>query len=170
MFFVEYFLWNVECEMRNEECNSRVSACYRRDASNRLAACHIPRISFLIICFVLLPFLSACDYDETVELCDVTVQLVYPEDSVDPYPGVRVELKDAYSSVFVSSTDAMGVAHFRVTPGIYEASSATQLTDDSGETWWRYNFNGVRSMIIISPDSLNQIRMDLKMSKKRIVH
>jgi len=25
-------------------------------------------------------------------------------------------------------------------------------------------------MIIISPDSLNQIRMDLKMSKKRIVH
>ena len=172
---------NVECEMRNEECNSRVSACYRRDArmrddvrawSNLIphSTFHIPRISFLIICFVLLPFLSACDYDETVELCDVTVQLVYPEDSVDPYPGVRVELKDAYSSVFVSSTDAMGVAHFRVTPGIYEASSATQLTDDSGETWWRYNFNGVRSMIIISPDSLNQIRMDLKMSKKRIVH
>ena len=126
------------------------------------------KILFYIIAIALV--LSACDYDETIDICTVTVRLVYPKDSVDPYAGVRVELKEAYSSVFVDSTDAMGVAHFRVPPGIYEASSATQLTNSTGETWWRYNFNGVRSMIIVSPDSTNQILMDLKMSKKRIVH
>ena len=114
-------------------------------------------------------FTASCTYDETLDTCDVSVQLVYPEDSVDPYKGVRVELKDAAASVFVDSTDAYGVARFRVPPGIYEASSATQLIDSTGDTWWRYNFNGVRSMIIISPDSTNQIQIDLMMSKRRIV-
>lgn len=113
---------------------------------------------------------SSCTYDETLEVCNVTVRLRYPENSVDPYKGVRVELKDAAASVFVDSTDAYGVARFRVPPGIYEASSSTQLTDSTGDTWWRYNFNGVSSMIIISPDSTNQIQIDLMMSKKRIVH
>ena len=116
-----------------------------------------------------LALLCACSYDETLDTCDVSVQLVYPEDSVDPYKGVCVELKDAAASVFVDSTDAYGVTRFRVPPGIYEASSATQLIDSTGDTWWRYNFNGVRSMIIISPDSTNQIQIDLMMSKRRIV-
>ena len=120
--------------------------------------------------FAILLLLVSCDYEETLEVCDVAVQLVYPEDSVDPYAGVRVELKDAYASTFVDSTDARGTAHFCVPPGIYEASSATQLTDSTGETWWRYNFNGVRSMIIVSPDSSNNVLLELKMSKKRIVH
>lgn len=114
--------------------------------------------------------LSACDYDETLEICSVEVQLVYPENSVDPYAGVRVELKDANASIFVDSTDARGIARFSVPPGIYEASSSTRLTDTSGETWWQYNFNGVRSMVIVSPDNTNLIQIDLKMSKKRIVH
>ena len=35
---------------------------------------------------------------------------------------------------------------------------------------WRYIFNGVRSLIIVSPDSANRVDMNLKMSKKRIVH
>ena len=125
------------------------------------------RGSFLIFCLSL--FIASCDYDETMDVFDVAVQLVYPEDSIDPYQGARVEMKDANASVFVDSTDAQGVAHFRVPPGIYEASSATQLTDSADGSWWRYNFNGVRSMIIVSPDSTNQIRMELKMSKKRIV-
>lgn len=112
---------------------------------------------------------TACEYDERIETCPVAVSLIYPDDSVEPYPGVRVELKDQRASVFVDSTDSRGVAHFSVPPGIYEASTATQLTDSTGDTWWRYNFNGVRSMIVVSPDSTNQIQMELKMSKRRIV-
>jgi len=115
-------------------------------------------------------FVCACDYDETLQTCAVEVQLVYPEDSVDPYAGVRVELKDANASIFVDSTDANGTARFIVPPGIYEASSMSRYNDTTGETWWQYNFNGVRSMIIISPDSTNKIQLDLMMSKKRIVH
>lgn len=110
--------------------------------------------------------LSSCHYDEEVEVCSLSVRLVYPEDSVDPYAGARVELKDALASVYVDSTDAQGVATFQVPPGIYEAtSSEVHLTYD-----YRYIFNGVKSLIIVSPDSLNQVEMKLKMSKKRIVH
>ncbi len=114
--------------------------------------------------------LSACDYDETIDICTVTVQLVWPENSVAPTSGVRVELKDANASIFVDSTDVQGVARFSVPPGIYEASSSSRWNDTTGDTWWQYNFNGVQSMVIVSPDSINQIQIDLKMSKKRIVH
>ena len=126
--------------------------------------------SFYYFLILSISLLSSCNYDESLELCNVTVQLVYPEDSVDPYPGVRVELKDATASVFVDSTDAYGVARFAVPTGIYEASSSTQLIDSTGTTWWRYNFNGVRSMFIVAPDSANVIQLELMMSKKRIVH
>lgn len=108
----------------------------------------------------------ACDYDEGITICDVTVQLVYPQNSIEPYQGARVELKDATASIFVDSTDASGVAHFQVPPGIYEASSSDQLLTYD----WRYFFNGVKSLNIISPDSTNHIDITLTMSRKRVVH
>ncbi|MCR4583957.1 MAG: hypothetical protein K5764_10470 [Prevotella sp.] len=115
-------------------------------------------------------FLLSCSYDEWLERCDVTVHLVYPEGSISPYAGVRVELKDATSSIFVDSTDTQGAARFSVPPGIYEATTSTQFVDSTGSDWWRYNFNGVRSMMIVSPDSTNHFDITLLMSKKRIVH
>ena len=114
--------------------------------------------------------LTACSYDEVLDTYSLNVQLVYPEGSIDPYAGARVELKDATASIFVAETDHTGTAHFLVPSGIYEASSSTQILDTLGTTWWRYNFNGVRSMIIVSSDSSNIIRMPLTMSRKRIVH
>ena len=116
-----------------------------------------------IISFILL---SACSYDESMETYDVTVRLIYPENSIEPYAGARVELKNATASIFADSTDAQGIARFTVPSGIYEASSSTQLITYD----WRYNFNGVKSMIIISPDSTNDIELPLTMSRKRIVH
>lgn len=114
--------------------------------------------------------LTACSYDEDIEVCPVSIQLIYPENSIHPYPGARVEMKDAVASVFVDSTDATGTAHFTLPPGIYEATTSDQYVDSTTNVWWRYIFNGVRSMIIISPDSANSISVELKMSKKRIVH
>lgn len=125
--------------------------------------------SFLLLSFLLLSFLS-CSYDETMGTCRVTVQLVYPEGSIEPYAGALVELKDANASIFISPTDNGGCASFQVPAGIYETSSSTQFVDSLGDTWWRYNFNGVRSMIIVSPDSSNVVPLTLTMSKKRIVH
>ena len=115
--------------------------------------------------------LASCSYSEDMDLCTLTVQLVYPENTISPYEGARVELRQIGRDVaFVDSTDAQGVTRFVVTPGIYEASSTSQFLDSTTSTWWRYNFNGVRSMIIVSPDSLNQTDINLKSSRKRVVH
>ena len=119
---------------------------------------------------IMAALLTACSYDEWLDTCQLSVELVYPDDSIEPYAGARVELKDATASIFVAETDATGTARFQVPPGIYEASSSTQRLDTLGTTWWRYNFNGVKSMIIVSPDSINRIKMPLTMSRKRIVH
>lgn len=123
-----------------------------------------------LILFTFTLLLMACSYDETMDTCNVTVQLVYPEGSIEPYAGALVELKDANTSIFISPTDNSGCASFQVPAGIYETSSSTQFIDSLGDTWWRYNFNGVRSMIIVSPDSSNVVPLTLTMSKKRIVH
>ena len=121
---------------------------------------------FALLAIGLLP---SCDYDETVETCSVSVRLIYPDNSIEPYEGARVEMKDATSSVYVDSTDATGTAHFNLPPGLYEATTNSQYIDSTGSTWWRYIFNGVKSLIVISPDSTNRLELTLKMSKKRIV-
>ena len=126
---------------------------------------------FSFFLFFIFPFLlSACYYDETIDLCHVTVQLVYPEKSIEPYEGARVELKDASASIYVDSTDANGMAHFQVPAGIYEASSTNSYMDKSTDTWWQYNFNGVLSQQLVSSVQVNDILLELKMSRKRIVH
>ena len=122
-----------------------------------------------LLALLAIGLLPSCDYDETVEICPVSVRLVYPENSIEPYRGARVEMKDATSSVYVDSTDASGTARFNLPPGIYEATTNSQYIDSTGTTWWRYIFNGVKSLIVISPDSTNRIELSLKMSKKRIV-
>ena len=124
-----------------------------------LLVCHLPFVLF------------ACSYDEDVELCTLSVQLVYPDDTVEPYEGAPVELRSTgRNAVFTDSTDASGIVRFRVTPGIYEASTSSQFLDSTGTTWWRYNFNGIRSMIVVSSDSLNRVAIELKASRKRVVH
>ncbi len=117
-------------------------------------------------CICLVTIFVACDYEETQELNSVSVQLVYPSNTIEPYAGARVELTDANRSTFVDSTDAAGVAHFNVPSGLYEImSSGIHLTYD-----YRYIYNGVKSQVVISPDSTNNINLQLTVSKKRIVH
>ena len=128
------------------------------------------RLTSYIILLTSYLFFFSCSYDETMDTCHVTVQLVYPEGSISPYAGALVELKDANASIFISPTDNSGRASFQVPAGIYETSSSMQFIDSLGDTWWRYNFNGVRSVIIVSPDSSNVVPLTLTMSKKRIVH
>ncbi|SES68714.1 hypothetical protein [Prevotella sp. kh1p2] len=128
--------------------------------ANRLSRCAV----WLLPMLAAVP--AACSYDEEVAVCPVEVTLAYPDPEAGPYAGARVELKDAAASVFADSTDAGGVARFRVPAGIYSVtSSSVRLT-----TNYRYIFNGVRSLLVISPDSSNHIRLNLKMTRKRIIH
>lgn len=124
----------------------------------------------LLLALIAIGLLPSCDYDEMVEVCPVSLRLIYPDNSIDPYKGARVEMKDATSSVYVDSTDATGTVHFNLPPGIYEASTSAQYIDSTTSVWWRYIFNGVKSLIVVSPDSTNRLELPLKMSKKRIVH
>lgn len=120
---------------------------------------------------VLLPLMTtACSYDENISLCTVCVRLVYPENSTGPYAGARVELKDASASVFEGETNDSGKVLFSVPAGLYEVSSSSSFTDKSSDTWWQYNYNGVRSQILISHEHSEDIDLELKMSRKRIVH
>ena len=120
----------------------------------------------MLLLAVLLPLAASCSYNEEIETCNVSVRLIYPPGSIDPYEGARVEMKDATGSIFVDSTDTDGVAHFAVPAGIYDInSSTTRITTD-----WRYFFNGVKSMNIISRDSTNRLELKLVMSKKKNWH
>ena len=120
----------------------------------------------------MLTMLTACSYDESLELCQLSVTLDYQKTSfAEPEAAsVCVELRDSHGSVFVDSTRDDRTARFIVPPGIYEASTSSQYIDSTETTWWRYIFNGTRSMIIVSPDSTNQVEMTVKMTRKRIVH
>jgi len=135
----------------------------------RLCTSRAAYLSF-IICHLSFSAVS-CSYSEDVDVCTLTVQLVYPENTIEPYAGARVELRSiGHNAIFVDSTDTQGKTRFTVTPGIYEASSSSQFLDSTTATWWRYNFNGVKSMIIVDPDSTNNIEITLKSSRKRVVH
>ena len=120
-----------------------------------------------LLCALCLCVVS-CSYDETLDLLNGNVQLVYPANSIEPYAGARVELRDSRSSIFVDSTDAAGRAHFVVPAGIYEASSSGQKRIVGEKYDTIYNYNGVRSLIVVSPDSSNQVRLDLKVSFRRV--
>ena len=108
--------------------------------------------------------LGACNYEETFETVPVSIRLVYPANTIEPYKGVRVELKDARASIFVDSTDAEGIAHFRVPAGIYDVNSSSSYTS----TEWKYFFNAYLNKVVISADSTNNLELGLKMSKKKI--
>ncbi len=139
--------------------------------SNNVLRSVKPAVRAGLLGLVCLVALLSCSYSEEVELCTLTVGLRYPENTIEPYAGARVELRSiGHSAIFVDSTDARGTVRFRVTPGIYEASSTAQFLDTTTTTWWRYNFNGVKSMIIVAPDSANVAEIALKSSRKRVIH
>lgn len=127
---------------------------------------------------VLLLALTACgsdgafDYKEDIALYGYDLQLYYIErgDTIMAPAGLPVDMKDQMAQIFTDSTDATGKAHFRLPPGIYDATSSSNYVDTTGTDWYRYIFNGVQSMIVVAPDKGRQGRLKLTMSKKRIVH
>lgn len=127
---------------------------------------HSHRLRYLFLLTALLLAAAACSYDDTLDVVSVRVQLQYPEGTIEPYAGARVEMTDMHASVFVDSTDASGVAHFALPAGIYQLlSSGTKTTYD-----YRYIYNGSKGQVVVSPDSLNDITLPLTVTAKRIVH
>ena len=120
----------------------------------------------IIYSILLIGALTACSYEEELELMDVSVRLEYPVNTIDPYEGAEVEIRNAVWSVFISETNGDGVARFTVPSGIYEiTSSGTHIEGN-----YRYIYNGVKSQVVVSPDSTNVIPLKLTVTKKRIVN
>lgn len=121
----------------------------------------------IIIALIMVAVVASCSYDEEVELCHFTVNLVYPKASpVGPYAGARVELRSSTASIFVDSTDATGAAHFAVPSGLYGITSASTV-DTLG---YRYMLNGTMSQVVVSSDSVDHVSLELSMSRRRIFH
>ena len=112
---------------------------------------------------------SCTSYDEEPDLVTVQIRLIYPDGSPQgAYKGARVELTNANASTFVDSTNADGVAIFHVPGGLYNAVSAETYLDTTSAIHYRYIFNGRRDQLVISPDSTNNIDIELTMSRRRI--
>ena len=69
--------------------------------------------SLLAVC-VMTMLISCADYEEGIKVVNFDVKLEFPSTYDGSYEGLRVELQDAVASTFVDSTDAQGIAHFRV--------------------------------------------------------
>lgn len=125
------------------------------------------KISYWFVAFMVLMVVVSCaDYDEGLDILSLDVQLEFPSSYDGAHNGLRVELQNGVASTFVDSTDATGVAHFRVPSGLYKIScSARKETYD-----YRYFFNGSRAQVVVSSDSSRVVTLPLVMSKKRIVH
>ena len=130
-----------------------------------------PRGFIRLISLMVLISLFGCSYDDSIEVLPLSVELEYEKTAfAEPETAaVRVELRDGNGQVFVDTARQDRTAHFVVTPGIYEASTASQYIDSTESVWWRYMFNGTRSLIIVSPDSTNTVKMTVRVSRKRIV-
>ena len=129
----------------------------------------ISTIICLVCCYIIATSFTACsDQDApSVDTSEVKVQLTGLDDDLS---GLDIQLRNINTgSVFIEKSNMQGIATFNVTPGLYEATTNSQYIDSTGSTRWRYIFNGVKSLIVISPDSTNRIELTLKMSKKRIV-
>ena len=117
--------------------------------------------SFLAAFFALLVLsCSSDDKVDTVQTCKVNVTLQYPENSIQPYEGAKVELVDARASVFVATTNAKGVAEFNVPAGIYDVRSNATRSDGI----WKLNLNGNKSKVVVSPPA-TEIKLEMKLSK-----
>ena len=74
--------------------------------------------------------LTACrsNYDERIELFDLTITLTAQDNAGYSFEASPVELRGIGRDVMLTdTTDAKGVVHFKVPAGVYEASSSTSI-------------------------------------------
>lgn len=96
-------------------------------------------MKYSIIASIILLFVSCATYDESIDTYDVSVQLS------EPVGGIDVSMRDSRSTVFTSTTDNTGVAHFTLPAGIYQASASKV---DEGE-FIRTIYNGNLSDFVV---------------------
>lgn len=120
------------------------------------------KLLYIIMCMATI---SACsgDYDEQVDLYQLEVALSFPEGSTVSPVGTRVELRNIRSNTtFVETADDAGVARFRVTAGIYEASVSMTQKLAANKVMV---FNGMTKQFTMGQTAQQRIDISLKGSK-----
>lgn len=105
---------------------------------------------FYLMLFLALTVVS-CSKDEFpdgLDLKNVTVQLVYPENNNDftAHAGVAVKMLAGNSSSFEATTDANGTATFEVPAGVYDIVASDKYSDGTTS----YVYNGAQNQVVIS--------------------
>ncbi|MFV0522186.1 MAG: DUF4876 domain-containing protein [Mangrovibacterium sp.] len=114
---------------------------------------------FRLFAIIALFAFASCADDNTTggyETKSVSVQLVYPG-GVETAADVPVNLTDANGSTYVDSTDAEGLAAFKVPTGVYEASASDSRADEGTA----YIYNGSLSNIDVNSSWDESAALDL---------
>lgn len=117
---------------------------------------------FLLLLGVML--LTACktDYEESTELFDLTIALTTQADADYSLESLPVELRSTGSytvTALTDTTDAKGMAHFKVPAGVYVASASTTIKTGTNKLLIA---NGTSGMIIVrgeEPTTTANIKM-----------
>ena len=111
--------------------------------------------------------LTACstNYDERIELFDLTITLSAQDDASYSFEHSPVELRGiGRDVVFTDTTDAKGTVHFKVPAGVYEASSSTTVKTGTNKLLIA---NGTSGQIIIRGEE-TVTAVSLKMTISRM--
>lgn len=108
--------------------------------------------------------LTACktDYEESTELFDLTIALTAQADADYSLESLPVELRSTGSytvTALTDTTDAKGMAHFKVPAGVYVASASTTIKTGTNKLLIA---NGTSGMIIVrgeEPTTIANIKM-----------
>ena len=122
---------------------------------------------FLLILGAML--LTACktDYEESTELFDLTIALTTQADADYSLESLPVELRSTGSytvTALTDTTDAKGMAHFKVPAGVYVASASTTIKTGTNKLLIA---NGTSGMIIIRGEEATTIA-NIKMIVSRM--
>lgn len=98
------------------------------------------------IYFFILIMLTACSYDDKLELIDVTIQLNSNEISTELLRDIPITMVDSKATATTSLTDEQGKALFQLPAGIYNVSMSMTKEDEN----YRYIFNGNIPQFIVS--------------------
>ena len=113
--------------------------------------------------------LTACktDYEESTELFDLTIALTAQTDADYSLESLPVELRSTGSytvTALTDTTDAKGMAHFKVPAGVYVASASTTIKTGTNKLLIA---NGTSGMIIVRGEEATTIA-NIKMIVSRM--
>jgi len=113
--------------------------------------------------------LTACktDYEESTELFDLTIALTTQADADYSLESLPVELRSPGSytvTALTDTTDAKGMAHFKVPAGVYVASASTTIKTGTNKLLIA---NGTSGMIIVRGEKATTIA-NIKMIVSRM--